>query len=330
MKAAVCTAYGGPDVVQVREIPAPTAKANEVLIRVHATTVASGDARVRASRFPSGFWLLGRLFLGLTRPRKPILGTELAGIVEAVGAGVTRFCPGDRVFAFSGAGMGCHAELKSFPETGAIAMMPAGFTFDEAAAISFGGTTALYFLRDVGRVQRGERVLVNGASGAVGTAAVQLARHFGAHVTGVCSGANADLVRSLGADAVIDYRVADFATSGARWDVILDTVGNVTFQRCRHLLNGKGRMLLAVAGLGGMLKAPLQSMASGLEVAAGTAPDRAEDIAELKRLCEAGAYKPVIDSRYPLERIAEAHARADSERKVGSVVVTLGDARDRA
>lgn len=327
MKAALCTAYGGPDVVQVRDIPAPVAKPNEVLIRVHATTVASGDARVRGARFPRGFWLPARLFLGLTRPRKPILGTELAGVVEAVGAGVTRYRPGDRVFAFSGAGMGCHAELKAMPEDGAIAAMPAGFTFDESAAISFGGTTALYFLRDVGRVQRGERVLVNGASGAVGSAAVQLARHFGAHVTGVCSAANVDLVRSLGADAVIDYRATDFATSGARWDIVLDAVGNASFARCRHALNDKGRLLLVVGGLGDMLKAPFQSMTSGLKVAGGVAPDRAQDIAELKMLCEAGAYKPVIDSRFALDRIAEAHARADSERKVGSVVVTMRDAR---
>ena len=326
MRAAVCTAYGGPDVVRVLDVPAPVAKPDEVLIRVHATTVASGDARVRGARFPAGFGLLARLFLGLTRPRQPILGTELAGIVEAVGASVKRYRPGDAVFAFSGIGMGCHAELKAMPEDGAIAPLPAGFTFEEAAAISFGGTTALYFLRDVGKVQRRERVLVNGASGSVGSAAVQLARHFGAHVTGVCSAANADLVRSLGADDVIDYTRADFATSGARWDIILDAVGNAPFARARQALNEKGRLLSIVGRLGDLLKAPLQSMTSGLKVAGGSAPERAEDIAELARLCAAGVFRPVIDSRYPLDRIAEAHARADSERKVGSVVVTLRDA----
>ena len=226
MKAAVCTAYGGPDVVEVRDVPAPIAKPDEVLIRVFASTVASGDARVRGARFPKGFGLLGRLFLGLTRPRTPILGTELAGVVEAVGAKVKRYRPGDEVFAFSGVGMGCHAELKAMPEDGPIALIPGGFTYGEAAAISFGGTTALYFLRNLADVQPGERVLINGASGAVGSAAVQLARHFGAHVTGVCSAANAGLVRSLGADEVIDYAEADFARCDARWDVILDTVGN--------------------------------------------------------------------------------------------------------
>ncbi len=327
MKAAVCKAYGGPDVAQLLDVPDPVAKSGEVLIRVVASTVSSGDARVRGARFPSGFSLLARLFLGLTRPRKQILGMEIAGVVDAVGSNVTRYRSGDKVFAFSGASMGCHAELKAMPEDGAMALMPAGFTFEEAAAISFGGTTALHFLRDVGRVRRGERVLVNGASGAVGTAAVQLARYFGAHVTGVCSSANADLVRALGADAVIDYKAADFARSGARWDIILDTVGNVPFARCRNALNKNGRLLLAVGGLGDLLKAPLQSMTSGFKVAGGPAPERPEDIAELKRLCEAGAFKPVIDSRFALDRIVEAHARVDSERKVGSVVVTMVDIR---
>ena len=181
MKAAVCKAYGGPDVVQLLDVPDPVAKPDEVLIRVVATTVSSADARVRGARFPSGFSLLARLFLGLTAPRNQILGTELSGVVEAVGANVTRYHPGDQVFAFSGAGMGCHAEFKAIPEDGVMALMPAGVTFEEAAAISFGATTALHFLRDVGKVQRGERVLINGASGAVGSAAVQLARHFGAH-----------------------------------------------------------------------------------------------------------------------------------------------------
>lgn len=327
MKAAVCRAYGGPDVVQLVDVPDPVAKSDEVLIRVVATTVSSADARVRGARFPPGFSLLARLFLGLTEPRNQILGTELSGVVEAVGANVTRSRPGDRVFAFSGAGMGCHAELKAMPGDGVMALMPAGVTFEEAAAISFGGTTALHFLRDVGKVQRGERVLVNGASGAVGSAAVQLARHFGAHVTGVCSAANADLVRALGADAVIDYKAADFAKSGTRWDIILDTVGNVSFGRCQNALNKNGRLLLTVGGLGDLLKAPFQSMTSGLKVTGGPAPERAEDIVELKRLCEAGAYKPVIDSSFSFDRIAEAHARVDSERKVGSVVVTLADVR---
>ena len=314
MKAAICQSYGPPEVVQISDVPTPAPKPNEVLIRVRATTVSSGDARIRGARFPRGFAIPARLFLGLTRPRKPILGTELAGVIDAVGAAVTRYRPGDKVFAFSGIGMGCHATFTAMREDAAIALIPAGFTFEDAAAISFGGTTALHFLRDVGKVQRGERVLINGASGAVGSAAVQLARHFGAHVTGVCSAANADLVRALGADDVIDYASADFATSGKRWDIILDTVGNATFARCRPALTDKGRLMLIAADLGDLLKAPLQSKLSGLTIAGGPAPERAEDILELKALCDAGAFKPVIDSRYPFDRIAEAHARADSNR----------------
>lgn len=324
MKAAICTAYGGPDVVRLQDIPAPIPKPNEVLIRIHASTVSSGDARVRAARFPAGFGVLARLFLGFSRPRRPILGTELAGTVDAVGAHVTRYRPGDRVLAFSGIGMGCHAEVKCMPQDGPMALLPAGLAFEVAAAISFGGSTALHFLRDVARVQQGERVLINGASGAVGSAAVQLARHFGAHVTGVTSAANAALVRSLGADEVLDYAATDFATSHERWDVILDAVGNLSFARCRPAMAEKGRLLLLVAGLGDLLCAPMQSR-HGLKVAAGPAPERAEDIATLVALCEAGVYKPVIDSRFPLARIAEAHARVDTGRKVGSVVVVMDD-----
>jgi NADPH:quinone reductase-like Zn-dependent oxidoreductase len=327
MKAAICEAYGGPEVVRVREVARPVAKANEVLIRVHATTVSSGDARMRASRFPGGFWLPARLMLGLTRPRQPILGTELAGVIEAVGADVTRFRVGEAVFAFSGARFGGHAEFKTMKEDAALALKPTGLSFAEAAAISFGGATALHFLRTVGRVRRGERVLVNGASGAVGAAAVQLARHFGARVTGVCSAANVALVRSLGAAEAIDYNQTDFAASGERWDIIFDAVGNAPFARCRRVLADQGRLLLLAGGLGELLKAPFQSLSSGRKVAGGPAPERAQDLAVLKELCESGAYRPVIGSRYPFERIAEAHALVDSGRKVGSMVVTLDAAR---
>jgi NADPH:quinone reductase-like Zn-dependent oxidoreductase len=310
--------------VDVGEVETPRLMPGEVLIRVVATTVTSADARVRGSDFPPGFWLLARMFFGLTRPRQPILGTELAGVVEEVGRSVTRFRPGDRVFAFNGAGMGCHAEFKVMRETGPIQPMPTGASFEEAAALSFGGTTALYFLRDLARVQRGERVLINGASGAVGSAAVQFAHHFGAHVTGSCSEANAGLVRQLGANAVIDYRTENFATRGESWDIILDAVGTLSFSQCQPVLTRKGRMILVAGGLGALIMAPLQSLISGLKVIGGTAPERLEDLAELKRLYEAGVFKPVIDGIYPLERIADGHARVDTGRKVGSVVVLVG------
>lgn len=326
MKAAICRRYGPPDTVVIREVPRPEPGPGQVLIRNRATTVSSGDARIRAARFPAGFALPARLALGLTGPRKPILGTELAGVVEAIGSGVTRFRPGDDVFAFPGIKFGCHAEYTVVAADGGIARTPAAFTFEEAAAISFGGSTALHYLREVAKVRPGERVLVNGASGAVGLACVQIARHFGAVVTGVCSAANADLVRSLGAADVIDYATADFAASGSRYDIIVDTVGNATFQRCRPAMAKGGRLLLLATSLGGLLKAPLQSKMSGLTVAAGPAAERAEYISTLAELCEAGAFKPVIDQVLPFARIADAHARVDTGRKVGSVVVTFGDA----
>lgn len=322
MLAAVCTAYGGPEVVKVREARDPVPARGEVLVRIRATTVASGDARVRAARFPPGFSIPARLALGITRPRQQILGTELAGVIEGVGAGVTRYRPGDAVFAMVGAGFACHAELRTLPESGALAAMPTGLSFEEAAALSFGGTTALYFLRDVARTQPGERVLVNGASGTVGLAAVQIARHLGAHVTGVCSAANTALVRSLGADEVIDYKATDFATTGQRWDVVFDAVGNASLARSKPALRPQGRLLMVVCGLHDLVLAPLRTRSSGIQVSGGSAPERPEDLACLKDLWEAKAFKAVIDSRFPLAQIAQAHARVDTNRKVGSVVVT--------
>ncbi len=326
MLAAICKTYGGPDVVHLREVETPIPTDREVLIRIHATTVSSGDCRIRGANFPTGFGFLARLIFGLTRPRQPILGTECAGVIEAIGAGVTRFRPGDAVIAFSGGKLGCHAEYRTMREDGALIAKPAGLGFEEAAAIAFGGTTALHFLRGPGKLRRGERVLVNGASGCVGAAAVQLAKHLGAHVTGVCSGAKSELVRSLGANAVIDYGSADFAKSGERWNVIIDTVGNAPFARTRDALTENGRLLLVASGLPDLLKAPFQSMTSGRTVAGGPAPERVEDLALLATLCEAGTVRPVIDSSYPFDLIVDAHARADTNRKNGSVVVTL-DAR---
>lgn len=323
MKAAVATAYGGPDVVEIRDLPMPVPRSEEVLIRVVAATVTSADARVRAARFPSGFHLLARLFFGIRRPRRPILGSEAAGVVEAVGDGVTGFKTGDAVFVFNGAAMGCHAEFIAIPENGPLAKIPDGFSFDEAAAIGFGGTTALYFLRDVAKLQSGERVLINGASGAVGSAAVQLARHFGAHVMGVCSAANADFVRGLGADVVIDYEAEDFTQRDERWDVIVDTVGNAPFRRSRPVLNRNGRLLLVVAGLGDLLLAPLQGWMSGCRIHGGGAPDRAEDIVALQTLCASGAFRPAVSQRYSLAEIREAYAAVDTGRKVGNIVLSF-------
>lgn len=323
MKAIVYERYGPPEVLQLKEVEKPTPKDNEVLIKTHATTVTSGDWRVRSLNVPVGFGLIMRLVFGVRKPKQPILGTELAGVVESVGKDVKTFKVGDQVFAFSDAGMGCHAEYKCIPEDGAVALKPPSLTFDEAAALSFGGTTALDFLRR-GKLQRGERVLVNGASGGVGTAAVQLARHFGADVTGVCSTANMELVRSLGASHVIDYTKDDFTQNGETYDVIVDTVGTAPFSRCKASLKEGGRLLMVLAGLPDMLRIPWVSMTSSRKVIAGPATGRAEDLRFLAELAEAGEFKPVIDRRYPFAQIAEAHRYVDTGRKKGNVIVTLG------
>lgn len=223
MKAMVYERYGSPDVLELRYLAKPAPKVNEILIRTHVTTVTSGDCRVRSLNVPAGFGLIMRLVFGVSRPKQPILGTELAGVVESVGKDVTKFKVGDAVFAFSDAAMGCYAEYRCMSQDGAVALKPPNLTYAEAAALSFGGTTALVFLRR-GKLQSGERVLINGASGGVGSAAVQLAKHFGAHVTGVCSTANMEWVKSLGANHVIDYTQENFTQNGETYDVIVDTV----------------------------------------------------------------------------------------------------------
>jgi NADPH:quinone reductase-like Zn-dependent oxidoreductase len=322
MKAIVYERYGPPEVLQLKEVEKPTPKNHEVLIKTHATTVTSGDWRVRSLNVPAGFGLIMRLVFGVSRPKQPILGSELAGVIESVGKDVRKFKVGDPVFAFSDTAMGCHAEYKCMAEDGAVVPKPPSLTFEEAAALSFGGTTALDFLRR-GKLQSGESVLVNGASGAVGTAVVQLAKHFGAIVTGVCSTANVELVRSLGATHVIDYTQQDFTRNGETYDVIVDTVGTAPFSRSKASLKEGGRLLLLVAGLPAMLIAPLVSMTSSKKVIAGPATVRVEDMRFLARLAEAGVFKPVIDRRYPFEQIVEAHRYVDTGRKKGNVVITL-------
>jgi NADPH:quinone reductase-like Zn-dependent oxidoreductase len=266
--------------------------------------------------------MMSRLFFGITGPRQQILGTELAGDIEAIGKLVTRFKIGDSVFAFSGSRMGCYAEYKCIPEDGPIALKPSNLTHEEAVALPFGGTTALDFLRRA-KLQRGESVLVNGASGAVGTAAVQLAKYYGAEVTAVCSNANVELVRSLGAAHVIDYTKEDFSRSGRKYDLIIDTVGTAPPSRSRKSLTEAGRLLLVVAGLPDMVPMLWMPLTSKQKIVAGPASERADDIRLLADLAEAGHYRPVIDRRYPFEQIVEAHRYVDTGRKRGSVVVML-------
>jgi NADPH:quinone reductase-like Zn-dependent oxidoreductase len=325
MKAIVCHKYGPPEVLQLKELEKPRPKDSEVLIKVYSTTVTSGDSRVRSLRVPKGFALIMRLLLGISKPRQPVLGSELAGVVEAVGSNVTNFNQGDTVFAFSDMGMGCHAEYKCMPASGRVLRKPATLSFDEAAALSFGGVTALDYLRRA-NVRPGDQLLVNGASGCVGTAVVQLARHFGAEITGVCSEPNHALVTALGADHVIDYRTADFTQNGKTYDVIVDAVGNLSFSRVKHALTDTGRLLLMVADLPDMLKALWTSIASQQKIIVGPASVRLEDLHFLASLAEKGQFRPVIDRCYPLDQCVDAHRYVDSGRKKGSVCLVLSRA----
>lgn len=327
MHAILCPAYGPPELLVAREVPTPAPGPKDVLVRTFATTVTSGDWRVRSGTFPRGFGWIARLAVGREGPRQPILGTELAGVVEAAGPAVTRFKVGDPVIGFAGAAMGCHAEFRCFAEDGLIVRKPANLSFEEAASLSFGATTAIDFLRRA-KLKAGERVLINGASGGVGTALVQLAKHQGAHVTGVCSAANAELVRSLGADEVLDYAREDFARGGARYDLIVDTVGNAPYRRSRAALAPGGRLALVLATLADNLGALWVALTTRHRVIGGPANVRPEDLRALAELAAAGALRPVIDRRFPFDQIEGAHRHVDAGHKRGSVVVTL-DARAR-
>ena len=322
MRAAVYSRYGPPEVVRVEEVEKPAPGPGELLVRVRATAVSSGDNRARGLELPPGFGPMGRLMFGLRGPRQPILGSVAAGEVEAVGQGVQGFRPGDPVLAFPDVKLGCHAEYRCVAAGGAVVPRPASLGPEEAAALPFGGVAALQFLRRA-RVARGERVLVNGASGEVGVACVQLARHLGAEVTAVSSGGNAELVRSLGAARVVDYTREDFVAPGQAWDVIVDCAGTSPLSRCRRALVPGGRLLLVLASLGDMLRSPWDSLTSGRKVIAGVSTGNRADLEELVRLAEAGDFRPVIGRRFTLDQVALAHAHVASGHKRGCAVVTV-------
>jgi len=320
MKAIVCTKYGPPDVLQLREVEKPVPKDNEILVKVHATTVTPGDYRIRSFTVPPLFWFMGRLVLGFTKPKNAILGFELAGEIESVGKDVKLFKEGDQVFGSTfGLGLGAHAEYKCMPEDGMVAIKPANISYEEAAGVFYGGNSALWFLKE-GNIQSGQKVLIYGASGGVGTFAVQLAKYFGAEVTGVCSTTNLELVKSLGADKVIDYTKEDFTKNGETYDIVFDTVGKTSLSRCKGLLTQEGVYLSTVMLV---VQQRWLSMTTGKKVVGGTASEETENLIFLKELLEAGKIKSVIDRRYPLEQMVEAHRYVDKGHKKGNVVITV-------
>lgn len=320
MRAAVCERYGPPEVVQIRDVPKPRPADSEVLVKSAATTVNSGDARVRGLRVPRGLRLPMRLKLGVTKPKAFILGLEVAGQVETVGPAVTRFQPDDRVVASRGFDFGCHAEYVAVAEHHAIAKIPNDLSYEHAVALCFGGTTALNFFR-LGKLAAGEALLINGASGAVGTMAVQLAKHVGADVTAVCSRAHAELVRELGADRVIDYTAEDFSHNGQRYDVIMDNHGTAPYSRIKGSLKPGGRFLMVAGDLRGMVAASWQK--ATVSSSQSDTSITSDSFETLMALAHRGVLRPVIDMTLPFAQIVEAHRRVDEGHKAGSIVLTF-------
>jgi 2-desacetyl-2-hydroxyethyl bacteriochlorophyllide A dehydrogenase len=321
MRAIVCTKYGPPEVLQLKEVEKPTPKDNEVLIKVLATTVTRYDCWARSCTAHTGLGILMRIWFGIRKPKQPILGTELAGEIEAVGKDVNRFEIGDRVYGYPGINLGAYAEYICLPEE-AVAVKPANVTCEETAAVLQGALTALFFLRKA-NIQRGQKVLIFGASGGVGIYSVQLAKyHFGAEVTGVCSTTKLELVKSMGADKVIDYTKEDFTKRGETYDIIFDTFGKSSFSGGRSLKKG-GSYLFATFGLPQLLHILWLKFTSSKKAISPLLKETTEDLVFVRELIEAGKIKPVIDRRYSLEQTAEAHRYVEKGHKKGNVVITV-------
>lgn len=324
MKAILHTKYGPPDELQLKEVAKPIPKDNEVLIKIHATTVTTSDCNVRNFTFvPKSFMFFARIMFGFKKPKINILGIDLAGEIEAVGKDVKRFKIGDQIFGSPGTNFGAHAEYICVSEDGALVIKPSNMTYEEAAAISLAGNTALFFIRDLAKIQAGQKILIHGASGAIGTYAVQLAKYFGAEVTGVCSATNVEMVKSLGAVKVIDYTKEDFTKNDETFDVIFDVVGKTTFSECKGLLKQKGIYLENMLELKDMLKMMWTSVIGGKKIKGGVSKESVENLNFFLELIESGKLKPVIDRSYPLEQTAEAFQYVEQGHKKGNVIITV-------
>lgn len=317
MKAAVCTKYGEPQFLRIVDLKKPKPGDNEIVVKINASSVSSGDARIRRA---DPFVI--RFIFGWKRPRKSVLGVVVAGEVEAVGKDVTKYNVGDRVFGSAGMQFGAHAEYQSIPEDAVLTLIPEGMSYNEAAAIPFGATAALHFLRK-GAIQKNKRVLIYGASGAIGTIAVQISKYYGANVTAVCSRHNFSLMEELGADHVVDYTQEDFTKKGVKYDIIFDTVGKSSFGSNIKSLKNDGSLLLASAGFGQMIRGGFTTMLSAKKVCSGIIKETAEDMGFIKSLIEKKALRPVIDTVYSLDDIAMAHARVDGGHKTGNVIIEM-------
>ena len=324
MKAIVHTKYGPPDELQLKEVEKPVPGDNEVLIKIHATTVTTTDCNARNFTFvPESFMFFARMMFGFKKPRIKILGIDLAGEIEAIGKNVKLFKAGDQVFGSPGTKFGGHAEYCCVAENGALAIKPADLSWEEAAAVSLAGNTALFFIRDLAKIQSGQKILIHGASGAIGTYAVQLAKYYGAVVTGVCSATNAEMVKALGADKVIDYTKEDFTKSDERYDFVFDVVGKTTFSQCKGILKPKGIYLENMMEIKDFLKVLWTSITGGKKIKGGVSGERAENLNFFVELIESGKLKPIIDRSYPLERTAEAFQYVEQGHKAGTVVITV-------
>lgn len=325
MRAIVCTRYGPPEVLELREVEKPTPSANDVLIRIRATSVTAADCEIRRFEFPGWVWIPLRLWFGVRKPRRPILGQTLAGTVEATGRDVRLYQEGDRVFGASGVGLGTHAEyicLRENPQDGALTTMPANASYEECAAVPYGGLEALRFLRKA-NLRAGQQVLVIGAGGSFGTFAVQLAKLSGAVVTAVDSAGKLDMLRSIGADQVLDYTRGDYTAAGNTYDVIFDVAGKSRFSRSVRLLRSEGVFLLSNPHFPQLVRGLWISLTSRRKVVFGASSGTSQDLAYLRGLIESGKLRSVLDRRFALEQMVEAHRRAESGEKLGDVIITI-------